>query len=227
MTPDVLLFDMDGTLLDSRAAVVDAVADGLRGAYRAHGLPPADPDLALIADCMGLPSRAYFERAYPPDTVPAALRGAFAETYARLTAAAEVAAIEGGHTALYPGTAETLTALAGRHRLVLFSNAGATYFRTVIAGHGLEHWFTDALCIEEATDRGLATDKAGMVRVLTEDPGRAVVVGDRAGDIEAGRSTGARTVGCLHGFGSREELQAADWLVDGLPQLLGLDWSGG
>jgi len=63
-----------------------------------------------------------------------------------------------------------------------------------------------------------------MVRTLVDDPSRAVVVGDRAGDIEAGRDAGARTVGCLYGFGSRKELQAADWLVDGLPGLLDLDW---
>lgn len=227
MVPTTLLFDMDGTLLDSRAAVVDAVADGLRGAYRAHGLPAAEPDRGLIADCMGLPTREYFERAFPPDTVPPDLRDDFAATYARLTAAAEVAAIEGGRTELYPGAEETLAALAGRHRLLLFSNAGEVYFRAVIAGHGLERWFDDALCIEEAAARGVAADKTGMVKAMIEEPSRAVVIGDRAGDLEAGRAAGARTVGCLYGFGSREELQGADWLVDALPQLLELDMSAG
>ncbi len=224
MIPTTLLFDMDGTLLDSRAAVVDAVADGLTGAYRHHELPPAIPDRDLIADCMGLPSREYFATAYPPGTVPPDLRDAFAETYGRLTAEHEVAAITGGRTALYPGVAETLAALKTRHELILFSNAGTVYFRAVIAGHDLERYFSNSLCIEEAVDRGIATDKAGMVRALVDDPSRAVVVGDRAGDIEAGQAAGTRTVGCLHGFGSLKELQAADWLVDGLPGLLDLVW---
>ncbi|MBC8425582.1 HAD family hydrolase [bacterium] len=222
MIPTDILFDMDGTLLDSRAAVVDAVADGLTGAYRRHGLPLAEPDRGLIADCMGLPSAEYFERAYDPATVPPEVRAAFALTYGRLTAEAEIAAIDAGRTALYPGAEETLAALAERHRLLLFSNAGEVYFRAVIAGHGLERFFAEALCLEEAVTRGVATDKAGMVAALVADPAHAVVVGDRAGDIEAGRAAGARTVGCRYGFGTPEELQAADWIIDDLPDLLSL-----
>ena len=224
MIPTTLLFDMDGTLLDSRAAVVDAVADGLSAAYRHHDLPPDAPDRRLIADCMGLPSREYFETAYPPDSVPSEMRAAFAESYGRFTAEEEVAAIDGGRTALYPGVETTLATLMTRHDLILFSNAGTVYFRAIIAGHRLDRYFANTLCLEEAVDRGVATNKTGMVRALVDDPSRAVVVGDRAGDIEAGRTAGARTVGCLHGFGTPEELQAADWLVDGLPELLRLDW---
>jgi len=222
--PTDILFDMDGTLLDSRAAVVDAVADGLTGAYRHHGLSPAEPDRGLIADCMGLPSAEYFARAYDPATVPADLRADFALTYDRLTAEAEVAAIDAGRTALYPGAEATLAALAERHRLLLFSNAGEVYFRAVITGHDLDRFFADALCLEEAVTRGVATDKAGMVAALVADPARAVVVGDRAGDIDAGRAAGARTVGCRYGFGSPEELQAANRVIDGLPELLDIAW---
>ena len=224
MIPADILFDMDGTLLDSRAAVVDAVADGLSGAYRLHGLRPAEPDCGLIADCMGLPSAEYFARAYDPGTVPADLRAEFALTYGRLTAEAEIAAIDAGRTALYPGAEDTLAALAESHRLLLFSNAGEVYFRAVIAGHALERFFADTLCLEEAVARGVAVDKAGMVAALVRDPTRAVVVGDRAGDIAAGHAAGARTVGCRYGFGTPEELQAADRVIDGLPELLDIVW---
>ena len=220
MTPDTLLFDMDGTLLDSRAAVVDAVAEGLTGAYRELKLPVAEPDRSLIEAGMGLPSREYFERTFAPDTVPAERRDAFIEAYARLTAEAETRAIAEGRTELYTGTAEALDALAKRCRLLLFSNAGTAYFRAVITGHGLMRWFTDALCIEEAVARGIAVDKAGMVRAMVGDPARAIVVGDRAGDVEAGRAAGAGTVGCLYGFGSREELGEADRVIDGLGELV-------
>lgn len=222
MSLPTILFDMDGTLLDSRAAVMDAVAEGLAGAYRHHGLPVAAADRDLIAACMGLPSHEYFAKSFDPGTVPRGLRPEFARTYGRLTADAEVAAIRGGRTALYPGAADTLAALAKRHRLLLFSNAGTIYFRAVIAGHGLEAVFADALCLEEAVAGGVARDKAGMVAALVDEPARAVVVGDRAGDVEAGRAAGTRTVGCRYGFGAPEELQAADWVIDGLPELLEL-----
>ncbi len=218
--PYAFLFDMDGTLLDSRRAVVGAVAAALGRAYAHCGLPPAAPDLALIEDCMGLPGREYFARAFPPETVPDPRRGEFAAAYARFTSQEEIAAIRAGGTALYDGVESALAGLRNRgHELLLFSNADAPYFRGIVAAHGLDRFFARSLCIGEAEARGLATDKTGMVRVLAADPSRTVVVGDRASDLEAGRAAGARTVGCLYGFGSPEELRAADWRVDGP-----LDW---
>ncbi len=216
MTPHTFLFDMDGTLLDSRAAVCDAVAAGLRRAYAHHGLPVAEPDMELLSACMGLPTDTYFEQAFDPSTVPEELRAEFALSYGRFTAEEEVAAIDRGETKLYDGVAESLTALrdAG-HRLLLFSNAGEIYFSAVVSGHGLDRWFERTLSLERARDEGLARDKTGMVGVLCDDPSRTVVVGDRKGDIDAGRAAGARTAGCLYGFGSREEFEAADWIVDG------------
>lgn len=223
MNPHVFLFDMDGTLLDSRAAVCDAVAAGLRRAYAEFDLPIAEPDRDLIADCMGLPTDLYFERAYPPATVPENLRPAFALAYGRHTADEEVVAIARGETRLYDGVDEALAELKRRgHELLLFSNAGEIYFDAVVEGHGLRRHFTRTLSLERARDEGIAADKTGMVRALVDDPARAVVVGDRAGDIEAGRAAGARTTGCLYGFGSRNELRAADWLVDGPLEWLGL-----
>lgn len=221
------LFDMDGTLLDSRAAVVDAVATGLSRAYADLGLPAAPPDFALIEGCMGLPTRAYFESAYDAATVPAASRDAFATAYRDRTTAAERAAIARGETALYDGVETALDELKRRgHTLLLFSNAGTDYFRAVIAGHGLDRFFARTLCIEEAQDRDLAADKAGMVAALVGDPAEAVVVGDRVHDIDAGRAAGARTVGCTYGFGASIEFRAADWIVDGPLEWLDLPPAG-
>ena len=42
------------------------------------------------------------------------------------------------------------------------------------------------------------------------DPSDAVMVGDTAGDVEAGRKAGMWTIGCTWGYGSREELEGAD-----------------
>ncbi len=215
MTPHTFLFDMDGTLLDSTTAVVDAVAAGLTRAYVHHQLPPVEPDLALISRCMGLATHAYFEQAYASDSVPEILQDEFALSYGRYTAEEEVAAIDRGETRLYDGVAETLTALKDRgHTLLLFSNAGEIYFDAVVQGHGLKQWFTRTLCVERARRDGLAMDKNAMVRVMIDDPANAIVIGDRIHDIDAGRLAGARTIGCLYGFGEASEFDTADWTVD-------------
>lgn len=209
------LFDMDGTLLDSRAAVVDAVAAGLTRAYAHHGLPAAEPDLDLIADCMGLATDAYFETAFHPGTVPLPLRAAFALSFARFTEQEEQTAVAEGRTRLFDGVLAALDELLARgHRLLLFSNAGEAYFEAVVHHHGLDRRFARTLCVERARRDGLAQDKDAMVRVLVDDPITAVVVGDRIHDIQAGRRAGARTVGCLYGFGPPEEFRDADWTVD-------------
>jgi len=214
MTPKTLLFDMDGTLLDSTAAVVDAVAAGLVRAYAEHGLSPVASDRGLIARCMGLATHIYFEQAFDSTTVPDGLRAEFALSYARFTAEEEVAVIARGETRLYEGVAEVLTALQNRgHTLMLFSNAGDTYFDAIVQGHGLSRWFSRTLCVEQARRNGLAADKNEMVGLMIDDPAQTVVVGDRVHDIDAGRHAGARTVGCLYGFGDPAEFEAADWTI--------------
>jgi phosphoglycolate phosphatase len=222
-SPVTFLFDMDGTLLDSSQAVLDAVAAGLRKAYMRHGLMPPPPDFDLIKGCMGLPSKTYFQSAFPPDTVPQEMRRAFSESFGELTEEAEEDAIKRGKTALFAEVPDTLDALRGRgHRLLLFSNAGRRYFDAVVKGHNLKRWFARTISLEEAVDSGLAQDKPGMVRALIDDPQRCVVVGDRIHDIEAGKAAGTLTVGCLYGFGEPNEFRAADWIIDSPKKLLEL-----
>lgn len=56
-----------------------------------------------------------------------------------------------------------------------------------------------------------------LLRVMRErgiDPADAVMVGDTAGDVEAGRIAGLATIGCTWGYGTREELEDADEIYD-------------
>lgn len=211
----LFLFDLDGTLLDSRRAVVAAVAEGMLAAYRALSLPEPEPDRGLLGEAMGLPADRYFRSTFDPGTVPAGLRDEFVARYADEATQAELAALERGETELYPGVEETLGELKRRgHGLGLFSNSFAPYFRGVFEAHALGRFFADSLCLGEATASGAARDKTGLVRVLARGAERTVVVGDRGHDIAAGRACGARTVGCRYGFGSREEFGDADWMID-------------
>ena len=57
-----LMFDTDGTLVDARRAVVDAVAAGLIATYRHFHLPAPAPDMDRISLAMGLPASAFFPR---------------------------------------------------------------------------------------------------------------------------------------------------------------------
>jgi phosphoglycolate phosphatase-like HAD superfamily hydrolase len=176
-----------------------------------------------ISLAMGLPAPAFFRMAFVPDTVPVDLHDAFACEFEVRSIRAEVAALRNGGTDLYEGVEETLARLGERgHALFLFSNATAPYFDAVVRAHRLDRYFRRTLSLESAVRARVARDKAGMVRYLGKNFRAAVVIGDRVHDIDAGRSAGARTVGCLYGFGEPGELDAAHWTIRRATELLEL-----
>jgi len=218
-----LVFDMDGTLLDGREAVVNAVAEGLHETYRHFNLPVPTIDHDRIAAAIGLPTPTFFRAATDPGTVPPELIDRFVGEFEVRSTRAEVAALQRGETDLFAGAEHTLQALVDRgHPLALFSNANDPYFEAVVETHELRRFFHQAISLESAVRQRLARNKAGIVRHLADQHAQAVVIGDRVHDIEAGRSAGALTVGCLYGFGKPEELRSADWTINSLPELLEL-----
>jgi phosphoglycolate phosphatase len=218
-----LVFDTDGTLVDARSAVIDAVLEGLAETYGHFFLPTPELDRARVCAAMGLPASAFFRASFDPDAVPPDLHDAFASEFEVRSTRAEVAALHRGASALYDGAEDTLAALAERgHPMVLYSNATEPYFRAVVEVHRLERFFGRVLSLEHAVRQRLARHKSGMVRHLTRGYDQAVVVGDRIHDVEAGRTAGAHTVGCLYGFGDPHELSEADWQVVNVSELLDL-----
>jgi len=218
-----IVFDTDGTLMDGRHAIIDAVASALEVTYQHFELPVVSPDRERITLAMGLPAPVFFRTAFDPTTVPGDLRNAFVCEFEVQSTRAEVAALRRGESQLYEGAEETLRALHERgFTLALFSNAAEPYFQTVIEVHGLDRWFARTLSLEYAVRRRLARNKAGMVRHLSAGCRDVVVVGDRVQDIEAGQALGARTVACRYGFGEEAELREADWYVDCPREILDL-----
>ena len=57
MSHRLIIFDTDGTLMDGRLAVIDAVADGLAATYDHFQIPAPEPDRERIALAMGLVDR--------------------------------------------------------------------------------------------------------------------------------------------------------------------------
>jgi phosphoglycolate phosphatase-like HAD superfamily hydrolase len=222
-TEVALVFDMDGTILDGRAAVIDAVQEGLAATYRHFRLPIPDPDRERIAAAIGLPNPTFYRAACKPATVPGDLFDRFIGEFEVRSTRAEIAALARGASHLYAGTEEALAALASRgHPMALFSNANELYFAAVVEAHRLDRFFREHLSLELAIRRRVARDKVGMVKYLGRGCHQTVVIGDRVHDIEAGRRSGARTVGCLYGFGEPQEFRDADWTIHHFPQILEL-----
>ena len=201
----LVVFDLDGTLVDSSAdlaAALNATLDRLRPGTKALSVAAVksmigDGAQALIA--RGL--RAAGLPVAPPDVLPV-----FLDCYrGRLL----------DQTRLYPGVEEALAALAPRHLAVLTNKPG-DFSRTILEGLGVARFFRRIYGGGDLPAK--KPDPVGLLRLLAETgtvPADAVMVGDSAIDVRTGRAAGVRTIGVRYGFDPEGLLrEAPDLLVD-------------
>jgi len=195
------IFDMDGTLVDSDDLAAASAEEGLRAYYSSRGLDPVIPSRAVRRSLVGLPSLEYFA-----GLLPAERRGDAAEMRT-LVARDEVRRLGAGEGRLFPGVRETLAGLRARGwKLGLVSNCGSLYFDANLKHLALRDMVDIAFCLDHFPTK--IDNVREALRALGSRAG--VMVGDRAADIEAGRANGLRTIGCLYGYGTADELAHAD-----------------
>ena len=88
-------------------------------------------------------------------------------------------------------------------------NCGQNYFDANLEHLRLREVMDVAFCLDHLPSK-IENVRAALVHLGCRD---GVMVGDRRADIDAGRANGLRTVGCTYGFGTREELADADFLI--------------
>ena len=221
---DAVVFDLDGTLVDSRVAIIDAVRAGVHEVIDAEGLPRPDIDDATFRAALGKPAREYF-LAILPETL-----GHLAERVKEAATRHEVEALASGHGRLYDGVLPALDSLRSAGlRLASVSNAQAPYFRAALTHTGLAGRFDHTECHEELPADSPRPFKLTLLRraldALDVAPSRTLMVGDRAEDLQAGREAGCGTLAIPFGFGSDEELAIADQRLDhydDLPSIVGV-----
>lgn len=187
----LICFDWDGTIADSMQLCIDEC----RAALLEMDLPDL-PDETLRL-CNG-PTNYDGCRILG---VPDEKRDAFLIARAR----AGLERMEQSVT-LFPGVRAMLEALRGRANMAVVSNGQAEYIDKSITHFGLEGVF----CATRAYTPGMT--KADLLAdvVTALDPPRAIMVGDRLGDLAAGKACGLPTVAACYGFGTDAEYAEAD-----------------
>ncbi len=211
LTIDAILFDLDGTLMDTDDQVVESLALRLQRfewpwLYRkARRLVMASetPANALMTalDAVGLDA--------PLLRMWKVLRG--------LRRAAKEADFP-----LMSGSRAMLLALRGRYRLAIVTTRGREEAEAFLAQHDLGELF-DLLITREDTWR-LKPHPKPIERAaerLGVPPERCLMVGDTTVDVRSARRAGARAVAVLCGFGERDELEqaGADVILDHVSDL--------
>ncbi|MFL6194333.1 MAG: HAD family hydrolase [Thermoanaerobaculia bacterium] len=177
--PAALVFDLDGTLIDSRRDITTAI-----NRTRAElGLPPLA--LERVITMVGEGARLLVERAMgdavPEDRLDAVL-ARYLEHYRDVCLET---------TRPYPGVPEMLAALGGGYPLALLSNKGEALSRRILDGLGLAGHFREILGGDSLPTR--KPDPAGL-RVLAErlgvPPRDLLLVGDTWIDAETAQAAG-------------------------------------
>jgi HAD superfamily hydrolase (TIGR01549 family) len=196
---DAVLFDLDGTLMDTDDQAVEALARRLRRLRWPHPdraarrliMASETPGNALmtLVDVVGLdaPLMAFTDQLRR-------WRGLRARTDFRIIAGAE----------------EMLVRLNHRYRLAVVTTRGLSNTKAFLAQYGLSAVF-DALVTRESTWR-LKPHPAPIrhaAQLLDVPVARCVMVGDTTVDVKAARRAGAKAAAVLCGFGERKELEQA------------------
>lgn len=196
----LVVFDVDGTLVDSQAQILAAMA----AAFAELGRPP--PPRAAALAVVGLSLPLALARLAPPGLAAGGLER-MAAAYRRAFAAERAA----GAAPLYPGAVAALDALAARPGLQLGIATGKSRrgLRHLLDEHGLGGRFATLHC---ADDHPSKPDPAMLNAALAATgvaAGRALMVGDTTFDIAMGRAAGVHTLGVTWGYHPAAELAAA------------------
>jgi phosphoglycolate phosphatase len=196
---DAFLFDLDGTLIDSRLDLAAAV----NAALTAQGRPPKPAGLitTYVGDGVARLMARSFESEDPAVLAPAT--EAFRAHYRAHCL---------DQTRLYPDVRSTLDHYSDK-RFAVVSNKPEDFSRLIVAGIGLGDRITvvvggGSLPPGAALKPDPAPVQLALARLGVE-PASAVLVGDGTTDIEAGRRAGVRTCAVTYGFTNPETLAAA------------------
>ncbi len=196
----LVVFDCDGTLVDSQHVIVDA----MRAAFRANGLD--EPLGEAVRRVVGL-SLEYAVAALLPEAGPATW-AAVAESYRR--AWRELRTMPGFREPLYPGARELLLGLdGGGYLLGVATGKGRRGLEEVLMRHGLRALF---VTLQTADDNPSKPHPAMLERAMAETgsrPAETVFVGDTTFDADMAGSAGVRFVGVAWGYHPPEELARA------------------
>jgi phosphoglycolate phosphatase len=207
----LLIFDLDGTLIDSLPDLVDAT-NHMRDSF---GLPRFNPE--EVRRLVGQGARSLVERALPgmpPEEVEKGLERFLAYNLAHIA----------DKTRLYPGVVETLQALeeAG-YALCVLSNKNVALCREVLSRFGIERYFPTVFGADSLPYRKPSPEPVlALLRQYGVAAGECVLIGDSINDVAAGQGAGVVTVGCRYGYGDLSELSGADYQVEDFQSLLNL-----
>ncbi len=207
---DLLIFDLDGTLIESKWDIATSVN--------------------LTLHELGLPLRREEEIfSFVGDGIKRLLRLAVGEeNHSKYD---EALALFRGHylkhcldrTRYYPGIEKALVHFGDKHKAVA-TNKAIEYTRIILNGLGPHHF---AHTVGGDDGFGLKPEPGMLLHIMEQlniDRERTVLIGDSTNDINGGHNAGIRVCAVGYGMGNREKMTACkpEWFIEQPEELMEL-----
>jgi phosphoglycolate phosphatase len=218
----LVIFDVDGTLVDSQSDILAAFAQAFAHAGRTLPAP------AQIMSIVGLSLDVAIARLVPDisDADGAAMVEAYKDAYVTLRASTPAQQ----SSPFYPGVHEGLTLLKAIPEMLLGVATGKSKrgLDKLIEAHGLEGMFVT----RQVADFHPSKPHPSMILQAMADtgvgPSQTVMVGDTSYDMDMAAAAGVAGIGVSWGYHTRDALTAARHIIDRfdeLPAVLRKIWS--
>ena len=201
---DGIIFDIDGTLWDSRKGV----AESWNMALRDHTDYDITLDYEELGKLFGKPMNEIFAAVFP-DMSEERMNELIPVFYTY-----EHRYLASHPPALYDGTEETLRRLAERYPLFIVTNAQKGYIECLFEAAGIEKYFTDWLCYG---DTGAQKDVTMRMLIEKNKLKNPVYVGDTQGDLDACKKADVPMIYAAYGLG---EVKTPDVTINAVSELL-------
>ncbi|CUS32097.1 MAG: HAD-IA family hydrolase [Nitrospira sp.] len=204
---DLLIFDLDGTLIESKWDIAHAVNFTLKEL----GLPerPLEEIFGFVGDgvkrllrlAVGEGNQEKFEEALK------VFRGHYLEHCL-------------DRTTFYPGIEPMLEHFAHKQK-VIATNKSIEYTRVILNGLGPQHFM---YMVGGDNGFGLKPEPGMLLHIISKmgvPKDRTVLVGDSTNDINGGHNAGIRVCAVGYGMGNRQKMEACqpDWFIEKPEQL--------
>ncbi|HEX5056345.1 MAG TPA: HAD-IIIA family hydrolase [Gammaproteobacteria bacterium] len=192
---DLLIFDWDGTLMDSTVRIVSCLREGMRQA----GLPLRDD--GQLRHIIGLGLEEAVDFLYP-DVVDPGLKRKMMEVYRHQFLYADTTP-----AALFEGVTAMLDTLENEgYLLAVATGKTRSGLNSVWRELGMERRFHTSRCADETTSKPDPHMLREILSDLDVSPQRALMIGDTQFDIEMAHNAGVAAVAVAQGAHSPDQL---------------------
>jgi phosphoglycolate phosphatase len=204
----LLVFDLDGTLVDSK----EDLANSVNVALESFDLPPLPHP--TIYSYVGDGASTLIRRALPPEKA-----GLLPKVLDRFLGYYRRHLLD--TTRAYPEVVGALRKWAGIYRMAVLTNKGVAMTREILSGLSLDGYFFEVRGGDSFGTK--KPDPEGLLHILRKaeiGAREAVMIGDSRNDVQAGRAAGTVTCGVTYGLGATGFAEhPPDFTVDRFPDL--------